>query len=753
MLPALRSLAALLGACVVSSAQTTFTEAHPIFVNRCNQCHAVVGFGGFDIASPNIAAAYFDSQQPSYWAPGLTKGHAALLRIQNGSMPPNGGCTGNPVLDAGLPTCLTAREQAVLAAWIADGQLGPASTAGVNPQFDLALMVQTGLTMPFLHEVGLDDSGAVVFRGQESQGSGLFVATTPGQFTRLTPIGSGVFEGLALRAGAPAFALTRRRSGTTFTLERWPLDGSATSVVASSPNDFDTPQLGFDVARDGRIAFWAHVGGEQRLLVGFQSPFAVAFSSPIGSGSSFAPSLADDGRVAFRDNAGAIWRADPSSGALTPVASAALGFSSIQGAPQIAHDGASVLFTGDRGFGAGLLLWSDATSPASFLHVAGERLEGFDAGGALTLRDFSSRAGRADASTLRAAFVGSIGGQPRLVATSLRLRGVDTGSPYLGGGALREVVAPGAQIAGATVAALSAQARFNSNGALVCTVALAGGPLAILRATPRVGPDGPARTVRVSFKRLVDSNGKFDARWSTARLERALRRLSEVLEHGNFAGLRLELEGGVVDLADPALALGGPSWRAASPTLLAQYEALALNNASVTGWRSDAVNVYLVDTLSGECTASSFPPGHPCAGGSNEIVMLAPQNCGSNAQDDLALSLGRALGAYFGLAPTFESTCAGAESAGACAFPYLAAPSSLGGDLLRDTPFDPDAAGVGNLGLLSATWGACPPVFELVRRNLLARYSNELERATLTLGQVDALRRAALSQRAHVLAP
>ncbi len=753
MLHALRSLAALLSACVVSSAQTTFTEAHPIFVNRCTQCHAVVGFGGFDIAGPNIAAAYFDSQQPSYWAPGLTKGYAALLRIQNGSMPPNGGCTGNPVLDAGLPACLTAPEQAVLSAWIADGQLGPASTAGVNPQFDLALIVQTGLSMPFLHEVGIDDSGAIVFRGQDSQGSGLFMATTPGQFTRLTPVGPDVLEGLAVRPGAPAFALTRRRSGSTFTLERWPLDGSAPSVLASSPIDFATPQLGFDVARDGRIAFWAHAAGEQRLLVGFQSPFAVAFSSPIGSGSSFAPSLSDDGRVAFRDNSGAIWRTDPATGALTPVASAALGFSSIQGAPQIAFDGASVLFSADRGFGAGLILWCDATSPASWLHFAGERLEGFDAGAALTLRDFSSRASRADARTLRAAFVESIGGQQRLVASSLRLRGSDAGSPYLGGGALREVVAPGAQIAGATVAALSAQARFNANGALVCTVALAGGPLAIVRATPRVGPDGPARTVRVSFKRLVDSNGKFDARWNTARVQRALERLSDLLERGNFAGLRLELDGGIVDLADPVLALGGPSWRAATPTLLAQYEALALNNASVTGWRSDAINVYLVDTLSGECAASSYPPGHPCAGGSNEIVMLAPQNCGSNALDDLALSLGRALGVYFGLAPTFESACAGAESAGSCGFPYLAAPSALGGDLLRDTPFDPDASGVGDQGLLSATWGACPPSFELVRRNLLARYSNDLEHAILTLGQIDALRCAALSQRAHVLAP
>jgi hypothetical protein len=45
-----------------------------------------------------------------------------LVRVQDGSMPQGGGCTGNPVTDAGNPACLTAAEQNTLAQWIAQGQ-------------------------------------------------------------------------------------------------------------------------------------------------------------------------------------------------------------------------------------------------------------------------------------------------------------------------------------------------------------------------------------------------------------------------------------------------------------------------------------------------------------------------------------------------------------------------------------------------------------------------------------------------------
>ena len=113
-------------------AQTTFADAHPVFVARCSGCHAVVGFGGFNIAYPDPVSAYTDAQAPSYYSPGQTKGYASVVRMLDGTMPMNGGCTGNPALDAGNPLCATAGELAIVQAWIAEGQLPPLAMTGTS---------------------------------------------------------------------------------------------------------------------------------------------------------------------------------------------------------------------------------------------------------------------------------------------------------------------------------------------------------------------------------------------------------------------------------------------------------------------------------------------------------------------------------------------------------------------------------------------------------------------------------------------
>jgi len=126
----LRSLlTTVLGLLLANSAfaQTTFSEAHTVFQFNCSPCHASLGSGGFNIAAPNITTAYSNSQLISYYVPGQTKGFASLVRVQDGSMPQGAGCTGDPALDIANSACLTAAEQAVLQAWIDDGQLGPAT--------------------------------------------------------------------------------------------------------------------------------------------------------------------------------------------------------------------------------------------------------------------------------------------------------------------------------------------------------------------------------------------------------------------------------------------------------------------------------------------------------------------------------------------------------------------------------------------------------------------------------------------------
>ena len=98
---------------------TTYaTNVQPILAQKCAPCHEQFGSGG-----ANFAVSYADSQLPSYYCPGFTKGACLIVRIQNGTMPAGGGCTGNPVLDAGNAACLTATQQSVIQNWISTGQL------------------------------------------------------------------------------------------------------------------------------------------------------------------------------------------------------------------------------------------------------------------------------------------------------------------------------------------------------------------------------------------------------------------------------------------------------------------------------------------------------------------------------------------------------------------------------------------------------------------------------------------------------
>ena len=736
----------------LAAAQTTFSEVHPIFVARCSQCHSVVGFGGFDIASPNISAAYFDSQQPSYWAPGQTKGYAAYQRILNGSMPPNAGCTGNPVLDAGQPACTTAAEQGLLGAWIADGQLGPASVAGVNPEFDVRVLVQTGTAIAFINEVGLDDSGTVVLRGADGQGSGLFRTSAAGQLDRITPLGSALYEGLAVRSGLPSFALTRRRVGSQFTLERWPVAGGAPAVLAYAPGDFTTLSTAFDVAGDGRVAFWAQNGSTQQLLVGYGPPFALVYSSPAGSASSQTPALAEDGRVVFRDNAGAVLRADAAGGATVVLAGSGMGLTLSPFPPQVSRDGELALFGGDRGQGPGLIAWSSFAQPSSFLHFAGERLEGLDAGASVTLRDARSVTDPAGASTLRAVIATTAGGATGFYATSQRLRRDSDGAPYLSGGRLRKLVGAGDTLGSSVVAAVNTQARFNGAGALVCTVALAGGPLAVVRATPRESADGPVRRVRVNVVRVSRTNRPTRTLWSEAQFRRALAHVNTAFEREILAGLQFELVAAPLDLQDPGATLGTVSWFDVDPTQLGAIELAARATPSVSGWRNDALNLYLVNSLGSAPAASSYPPGHPCAGSTEELVLLAAPAPGATVES-LARVLAQQLCRYFGLAPTFETGCAGPDVFTDCGFPFQNAAWTPAGDRLRDTPFDPDTNGVGDTLALDAFYAACPPARALVRRNLMSNYAGDPLRLRLSAGQLQSMHATADGARAHVMAP
>ena len=108
-----------------AASSVTFADVQPIYAQKCGPCHTVLPLGGHQMGAASSSTGYTSSQQASYSLPGGTKGAASLLRIQNGSMPQGGGCTGEPALDSALPNCLTQAEQDLIQSWLDGGQLAP----------------------------------------------------------------------------------------------------------------------------------------------------------------------------------------------------------------------------------------------------------------------------------------------------------------------------------------------------------------------------------------------------------------------------------------------------------------------------------------------------------------------------------------------------------------------------------------------------------------------------------------------------
>jgi len=96
-------------------------SAQQILAAKCAPCHTGLGFGG-----NNVAVNYNDAlnQALNPFCGGGTVGDCTIVRIQNGSMPPNFVCTGNPITDAGNFACLSYDEQIVISSWV-NGGLAP----------------------------------------------------------------------------------------------------------------------------------------------------------------------------------------------------------------------------------------------------------------------------------------------------------------------------------------------------------------------------------------------------------------------------------------------------------------------------------------------------------------------------------------------------------------------------------------------------------------------------------------------------
>ncbi len=99
-----------------------FVCVHPVFADKCASCHTVGDQGNVSVGNPNMQLAYDNSQEPSYTVPGETIGAACLVRIEEGSMPPGEGCTGDPAGDRSNDACLEKEQFDLIQAWLDSGQ-------------------------------------------------------------------------------------------------------------------------------------------------------------------------------------------------------------------------------------------------------------------------------------------------------------------------------------------------------------------------------------------------------------------------------------------------------------------------------------------------------------------------------------------------------------------------------------------------------------------------------------------------------
>ncbi|MBU0550357.1 hypothetical protein KKF91_04445 [Myxococcota bacterium] len=101
----------------VEAAAARFEGAiQPILRAYCARCHTTQGAGGV-----NLAEVYEANLQPAEACPDQTVAECSLTMILDGRMPPERGCTGDPVADATTPGCLGDAQIEALRAWIEAG--------------------------------------------------------------------------------------------------------------------------------------------------------------------------------------------------------------------------------------------------------------------------------------------------------------------------------------------------------------------------------------------------------------------------------------------------------------------------------------------------------------------------------------------------------------------------------------------------------------------------------------------------------
>jgi len=241
-------------------------------------------------------------------------------------------------------------------------------------------------------------------------------------------------------------------------------------------------------------------------------------------------------------------------------------------------------------------------------------------------------------------------------------------------------------------------------------------------------------TVRLSFKRITDREGKSPAFWNNGKINQWVGEVSEVWKrNANISFEAVE----IVNLVDP----GHPSsWANVQATRKKEYEGAIENDPCRYKWRTDAINIYLVTSIPG---ASAFCSFAACPADDNDIIVLSPTTV--NGSMDLAHELGH----YFNLLHTHAKYDP----------PMCGCNGSHGGDCVEDTPVDADPRICQNsadpLGCHYRRLQALryPKALEdLLRYNLMSYHGPITSKdGGLSCGQVDRAHKALQTFRKHVI--
>lgn len=642
--------------------------------------------------------------------------------------------------------------------------------AGARAQdYSLELMAVTGPSQTTIDPYcSINDDGICAFTGRDGANiSKAFIASTPGATLPVT-FGSAtrVFDGASINNLRPPEVATRDRISSTWLVRRWTASGSLlNTIVGQSPTHFDSGLLFVDINDSNTIAFSGLTGGSL-----FVDLFAGAAAPPISlatySGTVFVrPQISNDysglggnaARAIHRDNLDRIVITPVVGGAPQVIAGTGAGFTMKGALPGISHDGKYGAFIGDRGNGEGFFVGIPNGAVVQLEPIAGDvHDDGFG--------DF--------AETQRAAVLsyGRVGGSPSdeplltciFTATrngTLGVHAVDAGFEWQAGSLIRSLSAPkavarvGDVVAGKTIQSVNIYDPINRWGQIAFWAAFSDGSFGIVRATRNVPP---LRRLRASCLRVLGPSGSPGPYWTVDNVLGAIAGANALLAAANIQ-LMVDC---IEDVADPSPGTNLSLFTVNRSSLPAIETAATATPASRLqyGWRQDGVNLYFIDGFTdGSFGYCSFPSsGNPCNGGpsNREIIAVAPSRCSPTGPlvPIPAQTIAHEVGHYLNLLHTHE-LCAGTE-AGPTTPPgpssvWQAPDAAISGDLVVDTPSDPDS-----VPTLATWYGNASASYTAVIDNLMSRpcdSSPSTSQTTITRGQALRMHTALELFRRHVI--